>query len=133
MTDLSRVRAGIDIVSVGRIEDMLTRWGERFLKRIYTDGEIAYCMNRAFPARSLAARFAAKEAFIKAVSPWPADGIDPRSIEVVVDSSGIPAIEPHGNARKALRGQMASVSVSHEQEFAVAMVVTSGPSQEVKP
>jgi holo-[acyl-carrier protein] synthase len=125
MSDLSAVSAGIDLVSVQRIEAIMARWGEKFLRRIYTDREIAYCMSQSFPARSLAARFAAKEAFYKAVSPWHRDPIGHRSVEVVLDDRGFPRIEPHGGAASALAGRGASLSLSHEKEFAVAVVVTS--------
>jgi holo-[acyl-carrier protein] synthase len=119
------VTAGVDIVSVARIEGLMRRWGNKFLKRLYTDREIAYCMGRTYPARSLAARFAAKEAFFKAVAPWRPGGIDHKSIEVVTGETGAPAIRPHGPADRALAGRVTSLSLSHESEFAVALVVTS--------
>jgi len=119
------VTAGVDIVSVTRIEGMVARWGERFLKRIFTDGEIAYSMARVRPARSLAARFAAKEAFFKAVAAWHDGGMGHKSIEVVTSAAGAPGLSPHGRARKALGDRVASLSMSHEDDFAVALVVTS--------
>ena len=122
---LPEVTAGVDIVSVARIDSLVRRWGKRFLERLYTDREIAYCMARTHPARSLAARFAAKEAFFKAVAPWRPEGIDHKSIEVVTGETGAPAIKPHGPADRALGGRVTSLSLSHESEFAVALVVTS--------
>lgn len=122
---IAGVTAGIDLVSVERIERMMARWGETFLRRVYTDGEIAYSTSRAHPARSFAARFAAKEAFYKAVSPWRGGPIGHKSIEVVVGEDGAPAILPHGNARRALGDRTASLSLSHEQDLAVAIVVAS--------
>jgi holo-[acyl-carrier protein] synthase len=118
---------GVDLVSVERIEGMLARWGEKFLRRVFTDGEIAYCMTRANPARSLAARFAAKEAFFKAISPWREGPIAHKNIEVVVSDNGVPAVRPHGRAVAALGGRAAALSLSHENHYAVAVVVTSGP------
>lgn len=123
------VSAGIDLVSVPRIEAILARWGKKFLRRIYTEREIAYCMSQAFPARSLAARFAAKEAFYKAVSPWHRGSIGHKSVEIVIDGRGFPRIEPHGPATSALVGRGASLSLSHEEEFAIAVVVTSVTSK----
>ena len=125
--DSAGVSAGVDLVAVERIDGMVERWGSKFLRRVYTDEEIAYCMRRAFPARSLAARFAAKEAFFKAVSPWHKGTISHKSIEVVVNENGVPAIKPHGNALEALGELAASLSMSHEQDFAIALVVTSRP------
>ena len=122
------VTAGVDIASVSRIEGIVRRWGDRFLKRVYTAGEVAYCLSRACPARSLAARFAAKEAFFKAVSGWHQGGLGHRSIEVVTGAGGAPAILPHGRARTALGDRQACLSLSHEQDLAVAVVVTSGPT-----
>lgn len=117
---------GIDLVSVARIERLLARWGERFLRRVYTDGEIAYCMATASPAKSLAARFAAKEAFFKAVSARRDGAVGHRQIEVVVDAGGRPAIEAHGNAKRALGDRASALSISHEADLAVAVVVTCG-------
>jgi holo-[acyl-carrier protein] synthase len=119
------VTAGVDLVAVDRIERMMARWGDKFLRRIYTDGEIAYSRSKAFPARSLAARFAAKEAFYKAVSPWRGGPIGHKNIEVVVSEGGGPAILAHGNAGKALGNRTVCLSLSHEQDLAVAVVVTS--------
>jgi holo-[acyl-carrier protein] synthase len=124
--DRCGLSAGVDLVSVDRIEGILSRWGEKFLRRVYTDAEIAYSMARANPARSLAARFAAKEAFFKAVSPWRTGPIGHRSIEVVIGENGVPAVRPHGRAETALGGRLACLSLSHEGQYAVAVVVTSG-------
>jgi len=128
MTKQLAVTAGIDLVSVPRVEAIVERWGEKFLRRIYTEREIAYCMSQAFPARSLAARFAAKEAFYKAVSSWHRGSIGHRSVEIVVDTAGLPRLEPRGSANLALAGRGASLSLSHEKEFAIAVVVTSTPT-----
>jgi len=127
------VTAGVDIVSVARIDDLVRRWGDRFLRRLYTDREIAYCMAKTFPARSLAARFAAKEAFFKAVAPLRPGGIDHKSIEVVTGRAGAPAIRPHGPATRALGSRVTSLSLSHEREFAVALVVTSRGGAAARP
>jgi holo-[acyl-carrier protein] synthase len=115
---------GIDLVSVTRIEQMLGRWGKRFLERVFTEDEIEYCEKRYAPAGSLAARFAAKEAFIKAVSAPRPVGIRYRDVEVVVDDHGAPRLRAHGAAKHALRGLRATVSLSHEGDLAVAIVIT---------
>lgn len=123
--EMAGVKTGVDLVSVERIERIMARWGDKFLRRVYTEGEIAYSTSKVSPARSFAARFAAKEAFYKAVSPWRGDPIGHKSIEVVVGEDGVPAIRPHGNAARALGNRTASLSLSHEQDLAVAVVVTS--------
>jgi holo-[acyl-carrier protein] synthase len=119
------VGVGIDLVSIPRMKGLLDRWGERFLSRVFTKTEIAYCLKRSMPAVSLAARFAAKEAFYKAVSGRETGTIGFKDIEVVVDKDGKPRLEIYGAARRALAGWCASLSLSHEQDLAVAIVVTS--------
>jgi holo-[acyl-carrier protein] synthase len=103
---------------------MIGRWGRRFLERVFTRDEIEYCEGRYAPAGSLAARFAAKEAFIKAVSGAVPGGIRYRDVEVVVDDRGAPRLRPHGPAKNALCGSGARVSLSHEGDLAVAIVIT---------
>jgi holo-[acyl-carrier protein] synthase len=125
MTDRQDVGVGVDLVSVTRIEVMLKRWGRKFLNRVYTDREIDYCVGRYHPARSLAARFAAKEAFFKAVSRSGTAGIRYRDIETVVRDDGVPELKPHGRAKTALGRRSATLSMSHEQDLAAAVVVTS--------
>jgi holo-[acyl-carrier protein] synthase len=126
MTAPGLVGVGIDLVSVPRIEAMLRRWGERFLGRIFTSAEIEYCLTCHSPARSFAARFAAKEAFIKAVYRRRKAGMRYKDIEVVVGPDGRPGLRAHGTAKAMLAGSDAAVSLSHEEDLAVAVVVTSG-------
>jgi holo-[acyl-carrier protein] synthase len=132
---------GIDLVSVSRIERILERWGDKFLDRIFTRAEVDYCKSRHSPARSLAARFAAKEAFFKAVSglnsgrgagreegdsrPEAAAAIRFKDVEVVIEPGGAPRLVSTGAAKEALGGSRASVSLSHEEDMAVAIVITS--------
>jgi holo-[acyl-carrier protein] synthase len=125
MTEAPGLGVGIDLVSVARIERMVDRWGMKFLSRVFTDGEIAYCAGRTRPGLSLAARFAAKEAFFKAVSRRNQGGIGYRSIEVVVSGDGRPALSAHGRAKEALGTLGAVLSISHDREIAVAVVVVS--------
>jgi holo-[acyl-carrier protein] synthase len=114
---------GIDLVSIVRIERAVERWGQRFLGRVFTEGEIDYCEMKHRPGRSLAARFAAKEAFIKAVSGGRGRGIRYRDIEVVVDSDGVPRIETRGTALAAAGHRGVSVSLAHEDNLAIAIVI----------
>ena len=125
MGDLPKISVGVDLVSIRRIEKMFYRWGERFLRRVYSDDEIDYCLTRARPASSLAARFAAKEAFFKAVSRRGEGLVGHRGIEVVVGSDGIPGIRSYGEAARALGDRTVSLSISHDEDLAIAVVVTS--------
>jgi holo-[acyl-carrier protein] synthase len=123
MSGQDRCSVGIDLVSVTRIEGMMGRWGRKFLERVFTAGEIEYCSGRHTPARSFAARFAAKEAFVKAVSAGRPGGIRYRDVEVAVGERGRPLIRPRGAAEVALGGGHAALSLSHEGDLAVAVVI----------
>ncbi len=121
---------GVDIAEVGRIEQAVSRWGQRFLRRVYTDAEIAYCGSRM---SSLAARWAAKEAVSKALGTgWAAQQaheagwIDWTEIEVVRMGSGQPVVHLHGKAQaraESLGIAGWQLSISHTHEHAVAMVL----------
>ena len=114
---------GVDIIEISRIAQTLERYGERFLRRIYTPGELEYCRGR--PSK-LASRFAAKEATMKALGTG-VRGVDWKDIEVVRAASGAPSIELHGRARtraERLGVVEISVSMSDSRDNAVAFVVT---------
>ena len=113
---------GVDIIEIWRIKGVLERWGQRFLNRIYTEGEIAYCRGRA---QNLAARFAAKEAAMKSLGTG-VRGVGWRDIEVVRGPGGAPSIKLHGRAflrAQKLGVKELSLSLSHSREYAVAFVV----------
>jgi holo-[acyl-carrier protein] synthase len=122
-----RVSVGVDIIEIERIACTLARFGERFLRRVYTEAEIAYCRGR--PSR-LAARFAAKEAVAKAlgVGVFRREGVYWRDVEVVRDHRGKPGVRLHGSALERARQAGLSgwaLSLSHSREYAVAMVVAT--------
>ena len=113
---------GVDIIEIPRIKETFDRYGERFLKRIFTPDEIAYCRGRA---PNLAGRFAAKEATMKALGTG-VRGVSWKDIEVIRAESGAPSVKLHGRAKaRAERLQVVeiSLSISHSREFAVAFVV----------
>ena len=120
---------GVDIVKVDRIEQAVERWGYRFLKRIFTPAEIERCQKRARPAQCLALRFAAKEAFAKALGLGMRKGLRWRDIEVVHDNFGKPDLLLHNQAQRLLEDVEASrtwLSLSDERESALAVVVLEG-------
>jgi holo-[acyl-carrier protein] synthase len=123
-----RVRVGIDLVQVSRIAESLEQFGDGFLRRVFTSAEIAYATSApALTAERLAARFAAKEAAIKALRLGTA-GVDLRHIEVLRAPSGECDLVLHGGARDAARALGAcdlAVSLSHEGDYATAVVVVS--------
>jgi holo-[acyl-carrier protein] synthase len=120
-----RLTQGIDVIEIERIQHAVERWGERFLRRVYTEGEIAYCRGRA---QSLAGRFAAKEAASKALGvgirtlSW-------RDIEVLPDARGKPLIFLHGKAARVAQWQRLErfeVSITHSRSDALAVVTAWG-------
>ncbi|MFO0614004.1 MAG: holo-ACP synthase [Polyangiaceae bacterium] len=117
-----RVDVGIDLVQVSRIAESVALFGDRFLKKIFTDGELAYATSS--PAQSmerLAARFAAKEATKKALR---LEGVGFRSIEVQRTASGACDLVLHGHSSPGAL----SVSLSHEGDYATAIVACLRPS-----
>lgn len=120
---------GVDIVNVDRIERAVARWGHRFLKRIFTAAEIERCEQRARPAQCLALRFAAKEAFAKALGLGMREGLRWVDIEVVHDQRGKPDLHLHHKAKKLLKemeAHRAWLSLSDERQAALAVVVLEG-------
>jgi holo-[acyl-carrier protein] synthase len=120
---------GVDIVNISRIEQAVERWGSRFLERIFTPAEIERCEQRARPAQCLAARFAAKEAFAKALGLGMREGLRWRDIEVVQDHLGKPSLQLHNQAQKLMETVDANttwLSLSDERESALAVVVLEG-------
>jgi holo-[acyl-carrier protein] synthase len=121
---------GIDLVDIARVEQMLSRRGERAVDRLFTPGEAAYARARAQPARHFAARFAAKEAAFKALSGNDlARTIGWRDVEVVVAPDGQPMLHFHGAAalRAAELGvRRALLSLTHSDASAAAVVVLEG-------
>lgn len=121
---------GIDMVEIRRVEDSVARFGERFLKRVFTAGERAYCEERGQgKAQSLALRWAAKEAVSKALGSGIRRGVNFRDIEVTSDALGRPSVGLHGGAaRVAKRKGIATVhlSLSHDGPLAVAFAVAEG-------
>ena len=116
---------GVDIIEIPRIKQVLDRYGQRFLNRVFTPDEIAYCRGRA---PNLAGRFAAKEAAMKALGTG-VRGVSWKDIEVIRADSGAPSLRLHGRAEKRAErlqvGEM-SLSISHSREYAVAFVVAHG-------
>ncbi len=119
---------GTDLVAIPRVEQVLSRHGERFLDRVFTAAEQADCLPRARPARHLAARLAAKEAAMKALGTGWGLGVRWRDVEVRSAGSTPPSIRLAGAAKERAEAQgirRAVVSLSHDGEYAVAVVVAT--------
>ena len=117
------IGVGIDLVEIARIEEMLARWPQRFAARVFTPEEIAAGENRSSPAAALAARFAAKEAFAKALGTGVDKNFSWKDFAVHNDSKGRPL--PRLSARLAARlsGVSVHLSLSHSDHYATAVVV----------
>lgn len=123
------IAIGVDLVEISRIEEVFTRRGERFRKRVFTEGEISYCERRASKLASYAARFAAKEAVMKALGTGWSEGVGWKDIEVVSSPTGAPTIQLHRNALERMREIGAArvlVSLTHSGELAIAQIVLEG-------
>ncbi len=115
---------GVDIIEIARIARALERFGDRFLRRVYTPREIAYCRGRI---PELAARFAAKEAISKALGTG-LNGISWVEMEILADARGKPYILLHGKAEARARHlglNHWAISLSHHDRDAIAFVVAS--------
>ena len=117
---------GIDLVNIQRLETVLQRWGDRFVKRVYTEQEADFCFKRAYPASPLALRFAAKEAFSKAIGLGMRKGVRWRDIEVFHYAGGRPGLRLQGRSSEICREKLITrshLSLSDEGRYAVAVVV----------
>ncbi len=129
---MSVLGIGVDLVECTRIQHSLDRFGDRFLHRVFTDDEIAYATSMKFPARHLAARFAAKEAVSKAFGTGIGKAMGWRDIEVLKNASGEPYLRLSGQAETLARERgvtSALVTLSHTDNHAVACVVLEGDPQ----
>jgi holo-[acyl-carrier protein] synthase len=120
------IGTGIDIAEVPRIRQSIARFGDRFLRRIYTAGEIRYCDSTANRVERFAARFAAKEAAMKALGTGWSHGVRWRDCEVVRTPGGRPTLTFHGRAGEVaarLGVKNAALSISHTAEQAIAQVI----------
>jgi holo-[acyl-carrier protein] synthase len=119
---------GMDATEIARIDAAIGRYGDRFLGRVFTDGEIAYCTRRRTPAVHFAGRFAAKEAAMKALGTGHSQGVLWRDIEVV-RRGGPPQLQFHGGAarRFAALGAVGSLlTITHTDVLALAHVLLLG-------
>jgi holo-[acyl-carrier protein] synthase len=120
---------GVDLAQIPRFRRVLARWDVRFLERVFTPDEIAYCRRHRDPVPHLAARFAAKEATLKALGTGLSMGVNWREIEVRRERGQAPSLVLSGrcHALAVARGaREALVSLTHDGDYAVAQVVLVG-------
>jgi holo-[acyl-carrier protein] synthase len=119
---------GIDATDIPRVAETYARYGDRFLRRVFTDGEIAYCTRRRDPVPHLAGRFAAKEAAMKALGTGHSRGVLWKDVEVV-RHGGPPQLRFHGGAaRRAqeMHVEKSLLTITHSEALALAQVILLG-------
>ena len=117
---------GVDIVEIERIQRSVTRYGERFLSRVYTDAELELCRNHV---PELAVRFAGKEAVMKALGTG-RRGVSWRDVEILRNKRNAPLVYLHGRARTRARKlgiAEIAISLSHSRDYAIASVIGGVP------
>jgi holo-[acyl-carrier protein] synthase len=119
---------GLDSTDIIRVETVVERWGDRFVRRVFTDGEIAYCQRRRRPAIHFAGRFAAKEAAMKALGTGHSQEVLWRDVEVV-RHGGPPRLLLHGGAGRrfaSMGGGTSLLTITHSETVALAQVLLLG-------
>ena len=117
---------GVDLALIPRMREVVQRWDERFLRRVFTDDEIAYCQRRRDPIPHFAARFAAKEATLKALGTGLRMGVKWREIEVRRERGEAPTIVLTGQCRAialAKGGSRVLLSLTHDGDYALAQAM----------
>ena len=117
---------GIDMVKMDRLQKAMDTWGERFQKKVFTEAERAFCLSKPRPTRFWAMRFAAKEAFSKAIGLGMRQGLRWRDIEITHNSLGKPELILHGRAKEICNQagiKNSFLSLSDEDNYALAVVV----------
>ncbi len=127
---------GVDLALIPRVREVVRRWDDRFLRRVFTDEEIAYCQRRRDPIQHFAARFAAKEATLKALGTGLRMGIKWREIEVRRERGQAPTIVLTGRCRAialARGGSRVLLSLTHDGDYALAQAMLLGESADAPP
>ena len=123
------ISVGTDIIEISRVQRAIETRGDRFLNRIFTEQEIAYCEGRASRFASYAARLAAKEAAMKALGTGWGKGVQWRDVEMLREGEGAPCLRLFGTARQIFEdngARTAHLSVSHSEDLAIAFVIFEG-------
>ncbi len=114
---------GVDVVEIARVSRIVDRWGDHFLKKIFTDREIAYARSRKNSLHHFAARFAVKEAVAKAVATGWRSGFRWKDVEVENDGRGKPTVVLGGAMKTLLEGANIQVSISHSDTVVVGVAI----------
>ena len=120
---------GVDLAKIPRMRKVIARWDDRFLRRVFTEEEIVYCQRRRDPVPHLAARFAAKEAGLKALGTGLRMGVRWKELEVRRERGQAPTLVLSGRAQALARAKGATrafLSLTHDGDYALAQVVLAG-------
>ncbi|HZR46346.1 MAG TPA: holo-ACP synthase [Candidatus Manganitrophaceae bacterium] len=126
------VGIGVDLVKISRIQEMTERWGPRFLDRVFTPTEQAYCLRRKFPPIHLSARFAVKEAILKALGTGLRMGTRWTEIETVNNPAGKPEVKLRGRTGELAAEKNVSeifATITHDTDYSIAQVLLQGPQK----
>ena len=129
MTEVKGI--GVDLAQIPRLRRVVERWDDRFLRRVFTEAEIAYCRRRRDPIPHLAARFAAKEATLKALGTGLRMGVNWRELEVCRERGQAPTMVLTGRSQAIARAKGASrvlISLTHDGDYAMAQALLVGDS-----
>ena len=115
---------GIDIIEIDRIKESVDEYGDQFLQKVYTPGEIKYCLSKKNKYQHLAARFAAKEAIYKAISSnWDSE-FGWQDMEIINAPNGMPEVKFKGNLKKFLSGEKSlKISMSHSRDYVACVAI----------
>lgn len=117
------IGVGNDIIEVERINGAILKFGSRFLDRLFTEKEQKYCLSHREPAKNFAGRFAAKEAFVKAIGTGIGKGVSWLDIEILNDPKGKPVIEISSSLKELTHPSQFFLSISHCRDYATAVVI----------
>jgi holo-[acyl-carrier protein] synthase len=124
---------GVDLALISRLREVVGRWGERFLRRVFTEEEIAYCRRRRDPIPHFAARFAAKEATLKALGTGLRMGVSWREMEVRRERGEAPTMVLSGRCQAialAKGARRVLITLTHDGDYALAQAMLVGPSED---
>jgi holo-[acyl-carrier protein] synthase len=121
-----KISSGVDLIEVNRVSEAINKWKDRFLRRLFTDSEIRYSAGKKFYNQHLAARFAAKEAVLKAFGIGWSRFVKWKDVEILNKKNGKPQIRLHGylkTLKKEKKIKDIAVSISHTKDYAIANCV----------
>ncbi|MEO0271122.1 MAG: holo-ACP synthase [candidate division WOR-3 bacterium] len=120
---LNNIKIGVDLIEIERIIKAYERFGERFLKKIFTEREIEYALKRKNPFPHLAGRFAAKEAVMKALGTGFGKGVYFKNIEIIREPGFEPEVKLHGKTKEKFKNKKFSLSITHDGKYALAFCI----------